>query len=542
MGRDKETKGRSEGKEGRAEGMEGDSKERAKVDIIVCTVNLLEYTKTAFETLYKNEPEPFHLVVVDICSTDGTQDWLKTFADEKGNVTLILKTEKDKGFAEGFNSGLEKCITPFIGSYHSDMILTKSGWIRHALPLFEDPKVAYIGSKLLYPSGNIQHAGASFNSSTMEWYHLGYKQPDGKIWSRIFEVPGVTGAGSITRRSAIPEGLPTLYERAEYSDVELSCQLRRNGYRILYNGNIVFYHSENLSKKNWDWEKLRQRYAGHLSTLKSRHATFLRKEIENNPKLYFKPFELSQPGMEYIPTVTAITGAKDRIDNLPLLVKRLEAQTIKPTKIIVWHDYGMKKEDIKFPGVTCINCTDGEWQSFPQFVMAWLQNTDYVAVIDDDRPPGPRWFEYCIEMEKKQPGIYGCFGYRIKDPDNVYSRLELKKPDLSPWDDSVNEVDMVGQTYFFPTEYIKYFFMEKPKTWICVDDLHLAYTCSKYGKVRSFTLHPSDPEKRPCLNKQECPLNEWTFAEHQHPDHRKNRTEYVKWAVANGWKLKFVEE
>jgi len=516
------------------------NKSKAKMDIVVCTVNLLKKTKTAFETLYRNEPEPFHLIVVDICSTDGTQEWLKSFAEEKGNVTLCLKTEKDKGFGEGFNTGLEKCITPFVGSYHSDMTLTESGWIKKVLPLFSDPKVAYVGSKLLYPTGLIQHAGASFNLLTLLWYPFGYREMDGSKWSRIIEVPGVTGAGSVTRVSSIPQGLPTKYERAEYSDVELSCRLRSENWKILYDGEIVFTHEESLSKKGWDREAAARRYHNHFSTFKRGWEQFLIEDMKKNIDLYLEGITYNATLQTPI-TITAISGAKDRIANLPLIVKRLQAQTIKPEKIIIWHDYGIDKVDLKIEGTTCINCTKGDWQSFPQFVMAWLQKSKYIAVIDDDRPPGPKWFEYVTEWEEIQPGIYGCFGYKIKDPQAVYHNLELLEPDIHPWDDSIHEVDMVGQSYFFPTDYIKYFFKEKPFTWTCVDDLHLAHMCSKYGGIKSYTLYPSDPDKRPCMNKNESPLNEWTFAEHQHPDHRRNREEYVRRAYANGWKLKFLE-
>ena len=240
-------------------------------------------------------------------------------------------------------------------------------------------------------------------------------------------------------------------------------------------------------------------------------------------------------------SITAITGTRDRLGNIPVIVKRLKAQTIKPDDIIVWHDYGRERRDIIEDDVTCINSTNSWWQSYPQFVMAWFAKTDYVAVIDDDRPPGSKWFEEVLSWIQKEPGIYGCFGYQIKDPDNVYNHLVLKEPDITDWDDSRYEVDMVGQSYFFPQEYIKYFFREDPPTYICTDDLHLAHMCSKYGNVRSYTLHPSIPECRPVFHKGECPFDEWTMAEHQHPDHRKNRTEYVRWAVKNGWKLKFVE-
>jgi len=267
--------------------MEEVSKESPKVDIIVCTVNLLNYTKLAFETLYNNTKIPFHLIIVDICSQDGSQEWFKEFSKEKKNVTVVLKGKKDKGFAEGFNTGLDYCKTPYVASYHSDMLVTKTGWIKHLLELMErNPKIAYVGSKLLYPNDTLQHVGASFNKNTFQWYHFGRGENKSKF-SGTFETPGVTGAGSLIRRSAIPNGLPTFYERAEYSDVEVSCQLRKDGWKIFYCGKSVLYHSESLGKKKyWDWNKLQKRYGNHIRTFRNKWEKWLREDMKKNPHLY----------------------------------------------------------------------------------------------------------------------------------------------------------------------------------------------------------------------------------------------------------------
>jgi GT2 family glycosyltransferase len=267
---------------------QGNNKGRAKADIIVCVVNLLDYTKDAFASLYKNETIPFNLIVVDICSTDGTQQWLKEFAETHDNVKIHLKTEKDKGFAEGFNTGLKYCETPYVASYHSDMLVKSSGWLKHILPIFEKKQqVAYIGSKLLYLNDTIQHGGCSFHPDLLYWYHIG-RNKNGLYFSQTRELPGVTGAGSVTRKEAIPDGLPTFYERAEYSDVELSCQLRSDGWKIFYCGKAVLYHAESLSKKNWDWNALQERYSNHFRTFKQRWEMWLREDIETHPELYYE--------------------------------------------------------------------------------------------------------------------------------------------------------------------------------------------------------------------------------------------------------------
>lgn len=266
--------------------MEKPSEEGYKVDIILITVNLLEYTRLALTSLYANAHTPFHLIIVDVASTDGTPDFLRDFAKHHKNVTLLLQDKKDRGFADGFNAGLEECKTPFAASYHPDMICPKSGWLEHILPLFKDKKVAYVGAKLLYQDGNIQHAGATFNSN-FQWYHIGRFATE-STYSKTVEVVGVTGAGSVLRRKAIPKGIPDFYEKAEYSDVELSVQLRHDGWKILQCNEAILYHCETLSGKlgNIDWEELGKRYRRHLGLFTSRWAQWLKEDMKNNPQLY----------------------------------------------------------------------------------------------------------------------------------------------------------------------------------------------------------------------------------------------------------------
>lgn len=268
--------------------MEKVSKEgKPLVDVILVTKNLLEYTKLAIKTLYKNTKVPFHLIVVDVVSNDGTQDWLKNLAKEKGNVTLKLLKKADKGFAYSFNTGLKLCKTPYAASYHSDMLVSQTGWLRHLLFLMKDPKIAYVGSKLLYPNGKIQHAGCSWDTKRLLWFHIGRFQ-DGNKFNKTREVPGSTGAGALHRIAAIPNGLSTIYARGMHSDVELSAQLRSEGWKIYYCSKSILYHEESRSKKpdQLDPRILAESHLYNKKLFAERWNSWLIKDMREKPRLY----------------------------------------------------------------------------------------------------------------------------------------------------------------------------------------------------------------------------------------------------------------
>ena len=69
--------------------------------IVILTHNQLQFTRGCIESIHRNTPEPFELIVVDNGSTDGTPEYLRTIA----NATVIVNTE-NLGFPAGVNQGL----------------------------------------------------------------------------------------------------------------------------------------------------------------------------------------------------------------------------------------------------------------------------------------------------------------------------------------------------------------------------------------------------------------------------------------------------
>lgn len=240
-------------------------------------------------------------------------------------------------------------------------------------------------------------------------------------------------------------------------------------------------------------------------------------------------------------TITAITGASNRWRNLPVIVRRFRTQTAPPERIIVCHDYGRDRQNVVIEGVECVNLTHPLGVRAHHFAMALFADTEYTCIVDDDKPIGPKWFEHLLSEFKKKPGIYGCHGFRIRDPKDLY-RGDVVETKFGPKDDVSREVDVAGQIFFFKTDWIRYFFREKPPTWAFICDLHFAHMVSKYGGVKSYVAFPKDPEAAPTYKKEELVHSEWQFAMHGNPLHNKTRREYVRWAVKNGWKLKFLKK
>jgi GT2 family glycosyltransferase len=106
--------------------------------IMVVTYNRLELTKKTFDNL-SNAGFPYHLIVVDNGSTDGTVEYLFENSDLNTDVVFL---EKNKGIAIGRNIALEKANTLGVSWYctiDNDVIMP-DGWLKECIDILTTNK------------------------------------------------------------------------------------------------------------------------------------------------------------------------------------------------------------------------------------------------------------------------------------------------------------------------------------------------------------------------------------------------------------------
>jgi len=114
-----------------------------------------------------------------------------------------------------------------------------------------DPSIAVVGCKLLYPSGQIQHAGFEVtDKGTIEMFdRSGYHGlNDGESNNARF-IMGVTGAFQAIRLSALKD--IDLYSEKyflAYEDVEFCIRTWNKGYKIWYEPSILGVHFEGATR------------------------------------------------------------------------------------------------------------------------------------------------------------------------------------------------------------------------------------------------------------------------------------------------------
>jgi len=157
-------------------------------------------------------------------------------------------------FSKTMNFAFRHVDTEQVIMLNDDMEIISADWIEALLSFSTQESIGAVGARLLYPNGNIQHAGIAINEKC-ECPHVFYNLPKDEVGHGgythlIRNYLAVTGAALATRMSLIDKvgGLREEFS-TDYNDVDFCLRLLELGYRSVYTPYAVLYHFENSSIK-----------------------------------------------------------------------------------------------------------------------------------------------------------------------------------------------------------------------------------------------------------------------------------------------------
>jgi GT2 family glycosyltransferase len=201
------------------------------VSVVIPAFNQLEYTLCCLASLSRHPPAvPFEVIVVDDASTDATRAVLALIPN-----LVVIRNERNLGFVRAVNRGASAARGRFLHLLNNDTQV-RPGALDALVAALDDPGVGIAGSKLIYPSGHLQEAGAVLRANgTVELVGLN-DDPTRPEYNRRREVDHCSGASLMIRRDLFRElgGLDEAYAPAYFEDCDLSLRVRRRGLRVEY--------------------------------------------------------------------------------------------------------------------------------------------------------------------------------------------------------------------------------------------------------------------------------------------------------------------
>ena len=233
--------------------------------------------------------------------------------------------------------------------------------------------------------------------------------------------------------------------------------------------------------------------------------------------------------------ITLILTGYRRPDNLKQLMKALNAQTVKPVETMLWYnDGGPNYKQITLPNVKTAFC-NFNFKFTGRFAYALLARTKYICIFDDDVIPGKRWLENCLLTMNKYHGIIVERGIRVHDAYKYYKPYVFGSGGV--YTPNVVEVDLGGWSWFMERDWLRYFWLEEPLSWDNGEDIHLSYTCQKYGNISTYCAShpPNNLDVWGDINKGKKGQDD--VASWRIPSHYEIRDECVRKASERGWRI-----
>lgn len=187
-------------------------------------------------------------------------------------------------------------------------------------------------------------------------------------------------------------------------------------------------------------------------------------------------------------TVGIVLQVYKRIENLDKQIDAALKQTMKPDQILVVKNGLHSELTKKREGIMYIE-SSGNLKFHGRFHLAYLLNTDYVSVWDDDVIPSSNFVEQSIKYSKEHGyGLVGANGRTFSSIVNINkSGFVRRDSGVTQINDIEGRVDFVGHIWTLPRPLLKYYISQKVFTHSTGEDIQLAYALQKQN-IYSYNL------------------------------------------------------
>ena len=101
----------------------------SKVSVIVPIYNVKRYLQAALESLYRQSYTDLEILLVDDCSTDGSDEILRSFV-QRDHRAKLLRQDRNRGYGAACNKAMDVATGDYIHIFEPDDVLKKEFYAR----------------------------------------------------------------------------------------------------------------------------------------------------------------------------------------------------------------------------------------------------------------------------------------------------------------------------------------------------------------------------------------------------------------------------
>ena len=259
------------------------------VSIIIPLHNKFRYAYKSISSILKVKPiVPYEIIIGNDMSTGNAK-----IIEQYVKNTIVHNNNVKNNYFKSCNEVAKLSRGKYILFLNNGAKVHKE-WLISLIKLIEsDNKIGMVGSKLIFPNGKLQEAGGIvWNNGECFRFGSGYNL-DFPEYNYVKEVDYISGTSILIRKSIWEKigGFDKRYMPVYYVDIDFAFELRRIGYKVMYQPKSVVEYDEGISNINnlsskeiqiINRKKFVEKWKNDLKYQKEKGNTFLSRDRGNN--------------------------------------------------------------------------------------------------------------------------------------------------------------------------------------------------------------------------------------------------------------------
>ncbi len=242
--------------------------------------------------------------------------------------------------------------------------------------------------------------------------------------------------------------------------------------------------------------------------------------------------------------ISVILTAYNRLQYIDKQIEAIRSQSIKVNEILIWQNDFTKEKNVEFQKDIYHVRSSHNFGVWSRFSLALNCKSDYICIFDDDTIPGKNWLKNCLDTIELKNGLIGTRGVRFASEKEYIVGQEFGWNNPN---EKIQEVDIVGHSWFFKRDWLSYFWRELPKikaSNYVGEDIHFSYVLQKYLELSTYV--PPHPKNDKSLWGSDYSLAMKIGTDHNAISYNDTRLRemdlILKFYVQSGFKCKFLKD
>jgi GT2 family glycosyltransferase/glycosyltransferase involved in cell wall biosynthesis len=216
-----------------------------RVSVIIPTYGQVAYTLRCLASIAANPPAArFEIIVID----DGSPE---PDAAEPGTIPWVrfLRADRNLGFIGACNAAAREARGHYLCFLNNDTAVAPDRLDSLIEVADRDAAVGLVGSRLVYPDGRLQEAGAVIYRDGVGWNCGRLQDPRVGAYNFLRETDYCSGASLLIARALFEKlvGFDSHYAPAYFEDADLAFRVRPAGLKVVYQPRSLVLHHDDVS-------------------------------------------------------------------------------------------------------------------------------------------------------------------------------------------------------------------------------------------------------------------------------------------------------